>query len=167
MEAHQDTPIVGIGASAGGVRALQELFESLPAETGAAFVVIVHLDPQARSELAAIIASRTSMPVTQVEDAAKLEANSIYVIPPNRRLHIADHMISALSFEEPRGQRAPIDLFFRSLAEHHDDAFASGIIVIEGERHGERHHLHHRPDCRDHGHSFVSRPPLNRVRTLL
>lgn len=124
-----DPPIVGIGASAGGVRALQAFFETLPAETGAAVVVIVHLDPEARSELANILATRTAMPVTQVEDRTRLKANNVYVIAPNRRLRIADHNISALPFDEPRGKRAPIDLFFRSLAEQHSGGFA---IILTG-----------------------------------
>src|SRR6185437_12765772 len=116
--------IVGIGASAGGIRALQAFFESLPADTGAAYVVIVHLDPEARSEFPAILAARTSMPVSQVVDTKELKANHVYVIPPNRRLRLTDHEISTAEFEEPRGRRAPIDLFFRSLAQQHGDGFA-------------------------------------------
>ncbi|MBV9114557.1 MAG: PAS domain-containing protein [Hyphomicrobiales bacterium] len=121
--------IVGIGASAGGVRALQAFFEALPADTGAAFVVIVHLDPQSRSDLSSILATRTRMPVAQVEASAKLRANHVYVIPPDRRLQISDHEISASEFDEPRGQRAPIDLFFRSLARQHGDGFA---VILTG-----------------------------------
>lgn len=129
MSAERAPPIVGIGASAGGVKALQAFFEAVPSDSGAAYVVIVHLDPDARSELASILATRTRMPVHQVEDTAKLQPDYVYVIPPNRRLKIADHAISALSFEEPRGHRAPIDQFFRSLAEHHGDAFA---VILTG-----------------------------------
>src|SRR5437660_8368716 len=106
--------IVGIGASAGGVAALHTFFDALPDDTGAAFVVVVHLDPQSRSELSNILAARTRMSVAQVGATAKLEANHVYVIPPDRRLFIADHELSAVEFDEPRGQRAPIDLFFRS-----------------------------------------------------
>lgn len=89
-----DPPIVAIGASAGGVQALQTFFDLMPIDTGATFVVIVHLDPHARSELANILAARTRMPVTQVEDQARLESNHVYVIAPNRRLKIADGTIS-------------------------------------------------------------------------
>src|SRR5262245_34685175 len=85
--------MVAIGASAGGVRALQELFSSLPDDTGAAFVVVVHLDPQHRSELPKIISGKTRMPVTQVENREKLQANHVYVIPPDRRLQVIDHEI--------------------------------------------------------------------------
>ncbi|ACP27241.1 putative chemotaxis protein methyltransferase [Sinorhizobium fredii NGR234] len=129
MDQHSDPPIVGIGASAGGVQALQTFFASIPTDTDAAFVVIVHLDPDARSELASILASRTQMPVTQVDDEARLEGNHVYVIAPNRRLKIADGTIAALPFEESRAHRAPIDLFFRSLAEQQGSGFA---IVLTG-----------------------------------
>src|SRR5260221_9186120 len=124
-----DPLIVGIGASAGGVQALQRFFEALPADTGAAFVVIVHLDPDFRSELPTILAGRTSMPVTHVGELAQLQPNHVYVISPNRELRIADHQIAALPFNKPRGQRAPIDYFFRSLAEQHVDGYA---IILTG-----------------------------------
>jgi len=121
--------IVAIGASAGGVHALQSLFATLPNDTGAAFVVIVHLDPEHRSELVHIIAARTRMPVVEVANRQHLDANHVYVIPPDRRLQMVDHEISALEFDEPRGQRSPIDLFFRSLAEKLGDGFA---IILSG-----------------------------------
>ncbi|HEY6986760.1 MAG TPA: chemotaxis protein CheB, partial [Bryobacteraceae bacterium] len=122
-------PIVAIGASAGGVKALQDLFAALPDSTGAAFVVIVHLDPEHRSELPKIISGRTKMSVVQVENRNKLEADHVYVISPDRRLQITDHELSALEFDEPRGQRSPIDLFFRSVAERLGDGFA---IILSG-----------------------------------
>jgi two-component system, chemotaxis family, CheB/CheR fusion protein len=129
MDQQEDPPIVGIGASAGGVKALQAFFEVLPSNTGAAFVVIVHLVPDARSELVSILSQRTKMPVTQIDDQEQLHPNHVYVIAPDRRLRIANHTISALPFDEPRGQRAPIDLFFRSLAEQHGDGFA---VILTG-----------------------------------
>ncbi|MBO0716612.1 MAG: PAS domain-containing protein [Rhizobiales bacterium] len=121
--------IVAIGASAGGIHALQHLFAALPNRTGAAFVVVVHLDPEHRSELVHIIAARTRMPVIQIGTRQHLEADHVYVIPPDRRLQMVDHEISALEFDEPRGQRAPIDLFFRSLAEKLGDGFA---VILSG-----------------------------------
>lgn len=129
MRQDTDPPIVGIGASAGGVQALQGFFEALPDEPNAAFVVVVHLDPEFRSQLADIIATRTKMSVAQIEHTAKLENNCVYVIAPDSRLIIADHTISAVPFDEPRSQRAPIDLFFRSLAEQHSDGFAYAVIL--------------------------------------
>ena len=121
--------VVGIGASAGGVRALQDFFEALPDEPGAAFVVVVHLDPQSHSELPSILGARTKMPVVQVGATQEFQANHVYVIAPGRRLRITDRDISSADFDEPRGRRAPIDLFFRSLAEQHGDGFA---VVLTG-----------------------------------
>jgi two-component system, chemotaxis family, CheB/CheR fusion protein len=121
--------IVTIGASAGGVTALQRFFEALPEHTGAAFVVVVHLDPDHRSGLPQIIGGRTRMPVTQVNRTEKLEADHVYVIPPDRRVQLIDHEISPTEFEEPRGKRAPIDGFLRSATEHAGDGFA---IILSG-----------------------------------
>jgi two-component system CheB/CheR fusion protein len=121
--------IVAIGASAGGVHALQNLFAALPNDTGASFVVVVHLDPGHRSELVNIIAARTRMPVVEVRTRQELQANHVYVIPPDRRLQLVDHEVSPLEFDEPRGHRAPIDLFFRSLAEKLGDGFA---VILSG-----------------------------------
>lgn len=123
------TIVVGIGASAGGVRALQHLFAALPEKTGAAFVVVVHLDPNVRSEMSNILAARTSMPVLQVGNPVPLQPDHVYVIPPDRRLHITDDEIATAEFDEPRGKRAPIDLFFRSLAEQHGDGCA---VILTG-----------------------------------
>src|SRR5262245_12868957 len=130
-EADFDTKpvIVAIGASAGGVQALQTFIGALPEKSGASFVVIVHLDPQKRSELSGILGRRTRMPVVEVEDNEKLKADHVYVIPPDRRLKLIDHQISAVEFDEPRGQRAPIDMFFRSLAERLGDGFA---VILSG-----------------------------------
>src|SRR5262245_36993885 len=121
--------IVAIGASAGGVQALQAFIGSLPSTTGAAYVVVVHLDPQRRSELPSILAARTRMPVVQIEGKQKLAADHVYVIPPDRRLQMIDHEVSAVEFEQPHGQRSPIDLFFRSVAERIGDGFA---VVLSG-----------------------------------
>ena len=122
-------PVVGIGTSAGGVKALQEFFEALPEGLNAAFVVIIHLDPNRESELAKILAGRTAMPVAQVVDGVKLEPNRVYVIPPNRRLLISDRDIATMEFNEPRSKRLPIDGFFRSMAEQRGDSMA---VVLTG-----------------------------------
>jgi two-component system, chemotaxis family, CheB/CheR fusion protein len=122
-------PTVGIGTSAGGVHALQMFFESLPDDVDAAFVVVVHLDPGRHSELSSILAARTRMPVTQVTGLTPLEPRHVYVIPPNRQLRAADHHLAITEFDEPRWQRTPIDLFFRSLAAEGGDNFA---IVFSG-----------------------------------
>jgi two-component system, chemotaxis family, CheB/CheR fusion protein len=121
--------IVTIGASAGGVSALQHFFGALPEHSGAAYVVVVHLDPAHRSELPAILAAKTKMPVVQVSERQRLEVDHVYVIPPDRRLQMVDHEISTAEFDEPRGQRSPIDLFFRSVAEKLGDGFA---VILSG-----------------------------------
>ena len=124
-------PVCGIGASAGGVEALQQFFTSVRDDLGLAYVVVVHLAPDHKSELPAIIARWTTMPVVQVadHDTAKLVANQVYVIAPDRKLEITDTSVGASKFEQPRGQRAAIDLFFRSLAQAHGDGFA---VILSG-----------------------------------
>jgi two-component system, chemotaxis family, CheB/CheR fusion protein len=122
-------PTVGIGTSAGGVHALQMFFESLPDDVNAAFVVVLHLDPWRQSELSSILAARTRMPVTQVTGLTPMEPRHVYVIPPNRQLRATDHHLAITEFDEPRWQRTPIDLFFRSLAAEGGDNFA---IVFSG-----------------------------------
>jgi two-component system, chemotaxis family, CheB/CheR fusion protein len=122
-------PVASIGASAGGIAALQTFFDALPSKVGAAFVVIVHLDPEHASELSHIIAKRAKMPVIEVTADQTIEADKIYVIPPNRRLLVSAERISSAPFDEPRGQRAPIDQFFRSVADQHGDGFA---IILTG-----------------------------------
>src|SRR6185312_14517670 len=123
------TIVAGVGASAGGVEALSSFFDALPNNVDVAFVVVVHLSPEHRSQLPDILASHTSMKVQQVTDRVALEPNNVYVIPPDRQLEISDTEVAALPFSEPRGRRAPIDLFFRSLAERHGDGFA---VVLSG-----------------------------------
>jgi len=91
--------------------------------------VVLHLDPESRSELAGVLGTRTKMPVVQVTDQAKLVADHVYVIPPDRRLELVDHEVRALPFDEPRGQRLPIDRFFRSVAERLGDGFA---VILSG-----------------------------------
>ncbi len=125
----REPTIVAIGASAGGVSALQSFFAALPEHTGAAFVVVVHLDPQHRSELPSILATKTRMPVVQVTTRERVQADHVYVISPDRRLQLVDHEISAFAFDQPRGQRAPIDLFFRSLADQLGEGFA---VILSG-----------------------------------
>jgi two-component system CheB/CheR fusion protein len=120
---------VAIGSSAGGVAALQNLFQRMPTDLGLAFVVVAHLEPSHPSELVPILQRRTTMRVHQVDKKMPLQADCVYVIAPDRRLVITDGDISSLPFDEPRGRRAPIDLFFRSLAEQHGDGFA---IVLTG-----------------------------------
>lgn len=124
-------PVCGIGASAGGVEALQQFFRTVPVDLGLAYAVVVHLAPDHKSELPSIIARWTTMPVEQVADHEQcpLQPDHVYVIAPDRKLDITASSIGASTFEQPRGQRAAIDLFFRSLAATHADGFA---VVLSG-----------------------------------
>ncbi len=123
--------VVAIGASAGGIEALQAFFSAVPTDLGLAYVVVVHLAPDRQSELPHILKRQTAMPVRQVgdHDTVKLEPDHVYVIAPGRKLEITDSSIGASRFEQPRGRRSPIDLFFRSLAENHGDGYA---IILSG-----------------------------------
>ena len=122
--------VVGIGASAGGLNALQAFFEALPGNTGMAYVVITHLHPEHESHMAELLQRHTPMPVLQVTGLVPVEKDHVYVIPPNRRLVMQDSHIHTADFKEPRGQRTPIDSFFRSLARGHPNAV--GIILSGG-----------------------------------
>ncbi|MQA91521.1 MAG: chemotaxis protein [Gemmatimonas sp.] len=108
--------IVGIGASAGGLKALQTFFESVPGDSGMAYVVIMHLDPERESRLAELLQDRTSIPVTQVTGPTKVEANHIYIIPPGRDLEMTRESLRVVERAD-RSQHAPVDLLLRSLAE--------------------------------------------------
>ena len=123
------TPICAIGASAGGVAALQELFRLLPGDLGMAYVVILHLSPEHPSAMDDILRACTGMPVHQVRDGPKLTADCVYIIPPDRELVISGDEVTARPFSEPRGRRAPIDLFFRSIAGARGDGMA---VVLTG-----------------------------------
>ena len=109
--------LVGIGASAGGFRPVMEMFRRLPADSGMAYVVILHLSPTHKSALDEVLQKQTTMPVTQIEDAVKVEQNHVYVIPPNKNLLLEDGIIRLAEPDHTPGARVPIDFFFRSLAE--------------------------------------------------
>ena len=122
-------PICAIGASAGGVHALRSLFRQLPDDLGLAYVVIVHLAPEHPSALAEVLSTCTKMDVLQVTDTPELKPNCIYVIPPDRELVIEDDRVHARAFTEPRGRRAPVDMFFRSIAAARGDGMA---VILSG-----------------------------------
>ena len=124
-------PVCGIGASAGGIEALQQFFGGVSPDLGLAYVVVVHLAPDRKSELPSILGRFIPMPVVQVgdHDKVKLAPDTVCVIAPDRKLEITDTSVGASNFERPRGQRNAIDLFFRSLAATHGDGFA---VVLSG-----------------------------------
>ena len=108
---------------------MREFFRHVPDDLGLAYVVIVHLAPDHPSALSDILGSVTKMSVHQVTDTPKLRPNCVYVIPPDRELVIRDDDVHARPFSEPRGRRAPIDMFFRSVAAGRGDGLA---VVLSG-----------------------------------
>ncbi len=125
---HTPFIVVGIGASAGGLRALQQFFEAMPAASEMAFVIVTHLAPEQESHLATLLQPCTAMPVLQVSEEIQIERNHVYVIPPNRNISTIDSHLRLSPIEEARRNRAPIDHFFRTLAGTHG-AYAIGIIL--------------------------------------
>ena len=123
-------PIVGIGASAGGLAAFEQLFTELPPNSGMAFVVVQHLSPPVKSILPEILQRYTSMPVSQVTDGVEVKPNGVYVIPPGSDLALRGGCLELTKPEAERGYRLPIDFFFRSLAE--DQGERSIGIVLSG-----------------------------------
>jgi len=121
--------IVGIGASAGGLEALEQLFDALPPDTGMAFVVVQHLSPDFRSLMDELIARHSDMPVVVAEDNIPVCANHIYLMPPRKQMIIRDrHLV--LTDKEPQAFTLPIDTFFRSLAQ--DVGEQAVAVVLSG-----------------------------------
>jgi two-component system CheB/CheR fusion protein len=112
----KDFPIVGIGASAGGIEALESFFQNMPVNSGMAFVVIQHLDPTHVGMMPELLQKYTPMKVNQAEDMQEIKPNRVYVIPPNKSMSILKGVLHLFDPVEIRGLRLPVDLFFRSLA---------------------------------------------------
>jgi two-component system, chemotaxis family, CheB/CheR fusion protein len=123
-------PVVGIGASAGGLKALLTFFENMPNDCGMAFAVVMHLSPKHESNADKILQNVTKMPVLQITEPTAIERNHIYVIPPAMDLSMNDGYLRLLKPERERGPQVAIDLFFRALADvHHNHAVG---IVLSG-----------------------------------
>ena len=121
-------PVIGIGASAGGLEAFEQFFRKVPPDSGMAFVLVSHLDPSHTSILTEILQRTTTMPVVEAQDQMKVVPNSVYAIPPNRDMAIFHGALQLSVPDQPRGQRMPIDAFLRSLAEDQGEQ-AIGIIL--------------------------------------
>jgi two-component system CheB/CheR fusion protein len=123
-------PVVGIGASAGGLQAVKSFFEHMPNDNGMAFVIIFHLSPDYPSQVDRIIQEITKMPVRQVTDTISIEKNTVYVISPAHNLKMNDGYLSVTPSDRPPGMHVAIDLFFRDLADvHKERAFC---LVLSG-----------------------------------
>jgi two-component system CheB/CheR fusion protein len=122
--------IVGLGASAGGIRALKEFFAQVPADSGMAYVVILHLSPDHESQLAEVLQATSAIPVSQVRDRVKVAPNHVYVISPNQSLAMTDGHLALSEMTRIEERRAPVDIFFRTLAESHHSCAVS--VVLSG-----------------------------------
>jgi len=127
---YQMLPMVGLGGSAGSIAALQGFFAGAPSDGGMAYVVVMHLASDHESVLAEIIQRATAMPVQQVTDTVRVEANHVYVIPPGKTLSSANGHLTCGDLTGDAGRRVAVDLFFRTLADTHGPNAAA--IVLSG-----------------------------------
>ena len=123
-------PIVGVGASAGGLEAFTRLLEQLPSDTGMAFVLIQHLDPEHESKLPQLLARATKIPVLEVVDNTLVKPDHIYVIPPNRTMTIERRRLKLMPRKKKDGEHRSIDRFFESLAA--DQGHQSIGVILSG-----------------------------------
>src|SRR6266545_1311936 len=121
-------PVVGIGASAGGIEAVKQMLHALPVNTGMAFALVQHLDPSHASMLTEILSRATSMPVSEVTDQMAVEPNHVYVIPPGMNMAISQGTLRLSPREETPGQHRVVDHFLHSLAEDRGHK-AIGVIL--------------------------------------
>lgn len=121
------THIVGIGASAGGLEALERMFDNMPVDTGVAFVIVQHLSPHFKSMMDEILARWNDMPIHTVKNGMSVSANSIYLMPPKKEMIISDGKLLLTDKEPAEELTLPIDQFFRSLAR---DAGSQAIAVV-------------------------------------
>ncbi|HEY9647662.1 MAG TPA: chemotaxis protein CheB, partial [Chroococcidiopsis sp.] len=128
-------PVVGIGASAGGLEAFTQLLNHLPADTGMAFVLVQHLDPTQKSLLTEILARTTVMPVNEAQDGMIVEPNQVYVIPPNAIMTIAQGCLHLTTREKSQRISRTVDTFFNSLATDRGDK-AIAVILSGGDGDG-------------------------------
>ncbi|HEX6096972.1 MAG TPA: CheR family methyltransferase [Thermoanaerobaculia bacterium] len=127
---HLSFVVVGLGGSAGSIQAFREFFRNVPADSDMAFVVVLHLSPEYDSRLAEVLQGSTDLPVSQVRERVRIAPNQVYVIPPNKSLAMSDGSLvlsEMTGFEE---RRAPIDIFFRTLADTHDSRAV--CVVLSG-----------------------------------
>ena len=122
--------IIGIGASAGGLVALEEFFKHVPLNSGAAFLVVQHLEPTQKAMLAELLQRVTQMPVREAENGKTIEPNCVYVIPPNTELSLSNGQLHLDKPSEPRGLRMPINVLFSSLARAQGDRAVA--VVLSG-----------------------------------
>jgi two-component system CheB/CheR fusion protein len=116
QQTHPATRVVGLGASAGGLSALEQFLGNMPADTGMAFIVVQHLDPTQKALLPELLARISAMPVQEARQGMRVAPNHVYVIPPNTELRVVKGLLKLAAPAEPRGLRLPINVLFSSLA---------------------------------------------------
>jgi two-component system CheB/CheR fusion protein len=120
-------PIIAIGGSAGSFSAYENFFSQMPADSGMAIVIIMHLDPLHKSQLSQVIQRYTAMPVIETTDGVAIEPNHVYIIPANKDMGIHNRRLLLLTASRPRGLRQPIDYFFQSLA---NDQWNRAVAIV-------------------------------------
>ena len=120
--------MVGIGASAGGLEALEEFPAQVPPASGLADLVVQHLDPTQKAMLAQLLQRATPMPVREATERLRIAPHAVYVIPPNRALTLTGGMLHLTAPEQPRGLRRPIDELFESIASEQQE-HAVGVVL--------------------------------------
>lgn len=124
------TRIVGLGASAGGLAALEQFLAQVSPDSGLAYVVVQHLDPTEKSRLVELLQRVTSLPVREAVDSAWVEPNGVYVVPPDRELRLNAGVLSSEEPVERRGLRLPVNVLFSSLARDQRDRAI--VVVLSG-----------------------------------
>ena len=122
--------VVGVGASAGGLEALEALFSNMPVDSGMAFVVVQHLSPDFNSLMDELLARHTEIPIHRVEDGVQIKPNNVYLIPPKKNMALSDGCLLLTERDSSGGLNLPIDIFFRTLA--HDAGQRAVAIVLSG-----------------------------------
>jgi len=121
-------PIVGIGASAGGLEALESFFSHVPVKSAMAFVVIQHLDPTHKSIMGSLLKKYTAMDISEISDGLRMEKDRVYLAPPDHNIEVIDNTLHFRTPEKIRSVNLPIDFFFRSLADDQGER-AIGVIL--------------------------------------
>ena len=130
LEEKQTFPVVAIGASAGGLEALEQFISRVPPGSGMAYVIVQHLDPTHKGIMSELLQRCTVMKVSQIKDRTRVQPDCVYIIPPNKDLSILHGVLHLLTPISARGQRLPIDFFFRALAE--DQQQQSIGVILSG-----------------------------------
>ena len=127
-----DFPVIGIGASAGGLEAVTSMFHNIAPGSGVAYVLVMHLDPNHESLMVELLSRKTRVEVRQIKDGDAIEADILHVIPPGFGLVVEEGHFRLKDFKNPRGLRRPIDVFFGSLAQAQREKCACVILSGTG-----------------------------------